>query len=92
MNKGVAEVVYVKLEDAHKAISKYNQNELDGQQMRIELINEDGSRANAYQNHNSVSNFVSSERPTFLNSNKYSNQVISSSDSYLNNNLKTQER
>jgi hypothetical protein len=38
LDKGIAEVIYVKLDDARVAISKYHRNELDGRPMVIELI------------------------------------------------------
>jgi hypothetical protein len=39
LEKGLAEVVYVKLEHAKEAIYKYDKNELDGRPMKIELVN-----------------------------------------------------
>lgn len=47
LDKGIAEVVYVKMEHAREAIDKYDRNELDGREMRIELVNEPGSLGSA---------------------------------------------
>lgn len=55
LDKGLAEVVYVKLEHAKEAIYKYDKNELDGRAMRIQLVDDDSSyeRNNAIINNNS---------------------------------------
>lgn len=37
IERGVAEVIYVNLDDAYSAIKKYDQKELDGRAMKIEL-------------------------------------------------------
>ncbi len=77
LNNGIAEVVYVKLEDARKAISKYNKNELDGQQMWIELINDDVNKTNMQPSQNGTMSI-------FFRPNMHSNYALSPSHSLQN--------
>ncbi|CAF0981542.1 unnamed protein product [Brachionus calyciflorus] len=48
LERGLAEVIYLKLEDAKEAIRKYDRNELDGRPMRIELVHSSGKSIRDY--------------------------------------------
>lgn len=67
MDKGLAEVVYVKLDHAQEAIDKYDRNELDGRPMRIELVNDNKQSfddSQKYKRPQSNASFLSSSSST----------------------------
>ncbi len=86
LDKGIAEVVYVRLEDAKEAISKYHRNELDGRPMLIDLVSKNDSYSttsrskSSHNHHHDDRDDNDYERSKQRNNNTYSSTSTNSAN------------